>query len=82
MEFPSWGRNRYHESLGTTLAELRLTILMPVRDDWTAATELIRRLDQALAGIPCSAQVLAVDDLSATAWNPAPWGIGQRIQRV
>ena len=65
-----------------TSAELQLTILMPVRDDWASATELLRRLDQALGAIECSARVLAVDDLSATAWSPAPTGIGQRIRQV
>ena len=61
---------------------LRLTILMPVRDDWASANELIHRLDRALAAVPCEALVLAVDDLSATPWTPSPSGIGSRIKNI
>lgn len=43
---------------------LRLVVLMPVRDDWVSASELIRRLDKALATYGCQADVLMVDDRS------------------
>jgi glycosyltransferase involved in cell wall biosynthesis len=35
---------------------------MPLRDDWTSAAELIRRLDQAVSSRPCVLNVLLVDD--------------------
>ena len=40
---------------------LRLVILMPVRDDWSSASELIRRLDGALSA-GCVVDILMVDD--------------------
>ncbi len=41
---------------------LHVLVLMPLRDDWTSAAELIRRLDQALSSRPCVLNVLLVDD--------------------
>jgi glycosyltransferase involved in cell wall biosynthesis len=41
---------------------LRLVVLMPLRDDWASAAELIRRLDRTLSSYPCSVHVLLVDD--------------------
>jgi hypothetical protein len=43
---------------------LRLTVLMPVRDDWSSAAELIRRLDKAVSPDDCSIDILLVDDAS------------------
>jgi polyisoprenyl-phosphate glycosyltransferase len=45
-----------------SVSSLRVTILMPLRDDWTSAAELIRSLDQTLASYPCVIEVLIVDD--------------------
>ena len=50
---------------------LRVVILMPVRDDWASAAELIRRLDPVLASEPCSIDVLIVDDGSLQPCDPA-----------
>jgi glycosyltransferase involved in cell wall biosynthesis len=44
---------------------------MPVRDDWTSAAELIRRLDQSFHSFPCGLDVLLVDDGSVQGWSPA-----------
>jgi glycosyltransferase involved in cell wall biosynthesis len=41
---------------------LRVTILMPLRDDWASAAELIRRLDRMLGSYPCILNILLVDD--------------------
>jgi polyisoprenyl-phosphate glycosyltransferase len=49
---------------------LRLAILMPVRDDWTAAAELVKRLDKALSAAPCTVDYLLVDDGSAERCDP------------
>jgi glycosyltransferase involved in cell wall biosynthesis len=43
---------------------MRLVILMPLRDDWRSAAELIRRVDASLAAQGCSVEVLLVDDAS------------------
>jgi len=41
---------------------LRLTVLMPLRDDWLSAAELIRRLDQAVSAEDCRMEIVMVDD--------------------
>jgi hypothetical protein len=48
---------------------LRVTILMPLRDDWASAAELIRRLDRVLASYPCTLSILLVDDGSIQPCN-------------
>lgn len=44
---------------------LRVTVLMPLRDDWTSAAELIRRLDKISDSATCVMEVMLVDDGSA-----------------
>ena len=41
---------------------LRLVVLMPLRDDWLSAAELIRRLDKAIASEACTMEIILVDD--------------------
>lgn len=41
---------------------LRVVFLIPLRDDWASAAELIRRLDQALSLEPYLVDILLVDD--------------------
>lgn len=41
---------------------LRLLVLMPLRDDWPSAAELIRRLDAAISPDVCTIEVILVDD--------------------
>ncbi len=43
-------------------SSLRVVVLMPLRDDWASATELISRLDQTLTSSPYVVDVLLVDD--------------------
>src|SRR5690348_809979 len=50
---------------------LRVVILMPLRDDWASAAELIRLLDQAVSSYPCNVDVLLVDDGSVEAFHAA-----------
>ena len=41
---------------------LCVVILIPLRDDWASAAELLRRLDQALSSHPYLVKILLVDD--------------------
>ena len=38
-------------------SSLNVVVVMPLRDDWSSAAELIRRLDQAIASYPCALHV-------------------------
>jgi polyisoprenyl-phosphate glycosyltransferase len=48
---------------------LHLTVVMPLRDDWTSAAELIRRLDSAISCDACTMEILLVDDASVEGYN-------------
>lgn len=48
---------------------LRVAALMPVRDDWTSAAELVRRLDEAICALPCTVDVVLVDDGSIQSYK-------------
>jgi polyisoprenyl-phosphate glycosyltransferase len=50
---------------------LRVVILIPLRDDWASAAELIRRLDAAFASHPYLIDVLLVDDGSVQDFRSA-----------
>lgn len=50
---------------------MHVVVLMPLRDDWTPAAELIRRLDRALTAHPGSFEILLVDDGSIEEADPA-----------
>jgi glycosyltransferase involved in cell wall biosynthesis len=41
---------------------LRLLVLMPLRDDWSSAAELIRRLDRAVSSDDYRVEIVLVDD--------------------
>jgi hypothetical protein len=43
---------------------LRFSVLMPVRDDWSSAAELIRRLEKIFSSEACSIEIILVDDAS------------------
>jgi len=49
----------------------RVEVLMPVRDDWCSAAELVRRIDKAIGSHRFSIEVLLVDDGSAQRCDPA-----------
>lgn len=55
----------------TSNSPLRLVVLMPLRDDWTSAAELIRRIDKAVPSDVCAMEILLVDDASVKRcdWN-------------
>lgn len=40
---------------------LHIVILMPLRDDWISASQLVQRLDRAIGSV-CTAEVILVDD--------------------
>ena len=44
---------------------LHVVVLMPLRDDWTSAAQLVRELDQVISSYPCTLDVMLVDDGSA-----------------
>jgi glycosyltransferase involved in cell wall biosynthesis len=41
---------------------LRVVLLMPLRDDWTSAAELIRQIDQSISSLPYHIEIVLVDD--------------------
>lgn len=49
--------------------QLRLVVLMPLRDDWPSAAELIRRLDKAIPSSAYSIEIFLVDDGSLQRCN-------------
>jgi hypothetical protein len=53
---------------------------MPVRDDWTSATELVRRLNQTLSQSSYLADVLLIDDGSVE--RCAPDGFGKVVDAI
>lgn len=55
----------------TEHSPLRLKVIMPLRDDWASAAELIRRIDKAVSPDDCIVDVLLVDDASSQTcdWN-------------
>jgi hypothetical protein len=50
---------------------VRVVILMPVRDDWRSAAELIRRMDQAVDSSQWQLEIVVVDDGSIQKCDPA-----------
>jgi polyisoprenyl-phosphate glycosyltransferase len=48
---------------------LQLMVVMPLRDDWTSAAELIRRLDRAISCDVCTMEILLVDDASVERYD-------------
>jgi polyisoprenyl-phosphate glycosyltransferase len=48
---------------------LHLMVVMPLRDDWTSAAELIRRLDSAIPCDACTMEILLVDDASVERYD-------------
>lgn len=50
---------------------LHVVVLIPLRDDWASAAELVRRLDQAIASRPFLVEILLVDDGSRTEFPAA-----------
>jgi polyisoprenyl-phosphate glycosyltransferase len=50
---------------------LHVVVLIPLRDDWISAAELLAQLDQALSGQPFRVEILFVDDGSRQQCNAA-----------
>lgn len=61
---------------------MRVVILMPLRNDWVSAVELIRRLDKTLETSPSSFHVLLVDDGSIQRADPAMFGTYSKIKGI
>ena len=60
---------------------LRLMVLMPVRDDWSSAAELIRRFDEFLPP-ESTAEILLVDDGSVQRCDREDFQIGSSVVRA
>jgi hypothetical protein len=60
----------------TQPSPLRLVILMPLRDDWASAAELIRRIDKTLSSHTCKIRVVIVDDGSVHTAQPGDFQSG------
>src|SRR5262245_8537915 len=43
-------------------SHLRVVIIMPLRNDWTSAAELIRRIDKSISSVGYRIEVVLVDD--------------------
>ena len=43
-------------------SQLRILIIMPVRNDWTSAAELIRRIDKSISSVAYHVEIVLVDD--------------------
>lgn len=63
--FETKGPNVDNTEAVTEPSPLRLIVLMPLRDDWSSAAELIRRLDKAVDPGVCTLEIVLVDDGSA-----------------
>jgi hypothetical protein len=48
------------------VSPFHILVLMPLRDDWVCAAELVRRLEKTIGSYPCTLDILLVDDGSAT----------------
>jgi len=73
---PFCSMNSHMESHRQSISEFRAVILMPLKDDWASAAELVRRIDRTLSGHPYAVDVLLVDDGSKEACNPADFHAG------
>jgi glycosyltransferase involved in cell wall biosynthesis len=49
------------------ISPLHVVVVIPIRDDWASAAELMRQLDLAISQYPCTVEVLLVDDGSVQA---------------
>lgn len=49
---------------------LHVVVIMPLRDDWASAAELIRQLDQTISSYRCTLDILIVDDGSLQIGKP------------
>src|ERR1700677_2853705 len=61
---------------------LRLSVLMPVRDDWSSAAELIRRLEKIFSSEAVAAEIILVDDASLQRCEPDDFQIDSSFVRV
>src|SRR5262249_8564454 len=62
--------------------QLRLVVLLPVRDDWTSAAVLVRQLDHVAASFPCSLDIWFVDDGSVQEGSVADFQCTWTVRRT
>ncbi len=61
---------------------LKLRILIPVYNDWTSFYRLVREIDLAISGLNVAADIVAIDDGSTSAPDPAALAPLQTLRRV
>jgi len=61
---------------------LRLIVLMPLRDDWLSAAELIRRLDKTIYPVACTMEIVLVDDGSLQRCDRNDFQMGFSVVRA
>src|ERR1700751_3391175 len=61
---------------------LRFCVLMPVRDDWSSAAELIRRLERIFSSEACDTEIILVDDASLEKCERDDFQINSSFVRV
>ena len=66
----------------TTRPPLRLIVLMPLRDDWLSAAELIRRLDKTISPGACTMEIVLVDDGSLQRCDPHEFQMNYSVVRA
>jgi polyisoprenyl-phosphate glycosyltransferase len=60
----------------------RLIVVMPLRDDWVSAAELIKSLDKAIYPDNCTMDVILIDDCSVQRCDPADFQSGFSVVRT
>jgi glycosyltransferase involved in cell wall biosynthesis len=61
---------------------LQVVVLMPLRDDWASAAELIRRLDKVTSSDACQMQIILVDDGSLEKCDRGDFQFGFSVVRA
>src|ERR1700756_124765 len=59
------------QSMNSSTDHLQVAVLMPLRDDWVSAIQLIHLLDQTVSSGLCALHILLVDDGSIQEAQPA-----------
>jgi len=64
------------------ISPLQVAILMPLRDDWVSAKELIHQLDRTLSSLRCTLHIMLVDDGSIQGPNSTDFQLDFLVVRT